>query len=114
MESGLVVYGEDGVTEVFNKHTRTLKIVKRIPFSRNLRYTTTVHQDPLFATETPTWFFTAGAVRSRLIEVTHEGDKMIVTVNTFFLFKRDGSHYEDPNANWGGRYEGSYIMLGVY
>ena len=112
MDSGLVVYDDTGTT-VFDKSTRTFKIVIKIPFSRALRFTTQVFTDPLFITESMTWFFSARELYNDLIVVTQVGDTVTVRVNTFYKIKNDGSRYEDASVDWN-QYNGTHIMLGVY
>jgi len=113
MNHGVTVYAPDGVTEVFNGKSRTFKMVKKIPFTRALRFSTTYHEDPLFLEEDPVWFYTDGYNTSDLIDVTFSNGVAAVTVTTYYGLKREG-RYEitDPNP-WPA--EGhSYIVLGVY
>lgn len=116
MHHGVTVYAPDGVTEVFSSATRTFKIIKRIPFSRALRFSTTLIQDPLFATEDPVWFWTRGTMYNDLIDVTFSGDTASVKVTTFYRSpNRDGSdRYEVTDPDPWPEYDGEEIIIGVY
>lgn len=115
MNQGVTVYAPDGITEVFNSSTRTFKKIAQIPFSRKLRKTTTYITNPLFATETPVWFFTLGALPTSLISFSVTGDTAKLVVDTFYRSSdRGNTYYENTIDPPWEAWDKHFIILGVY
>lgn len=113
MDYGVTVYAADGVTKVFDGKSRTFKMVKKIPFTRDLRFSTTYHADPLFAEEEPVWFFTEGYNISDLVDVTFSNGVAAVKVTTYYGLQNSGRYEKKDPDPWPAPGE-QFIILGVF